>query len=158
MRNRKLRESWEESITSVEDILEFVSPKWIPSPGLTLFCCVHGCWNSYLGRLCYDRFSSSRWFRKFGKTVCSLQPPTHAGSSLADFSTLKTEAIHSSETSVHTRSTRRHILEDGILHSHRSENLKFYIVFCGGVRLSPLGTSATNWVTVPAPDDGRWWM
>jgi hypothetical protein len=30
-------------------------------------------------------------------------------------------------TLVHTRSTRRHIPEDGILHSHRSENLKFYI-------------------------------
>jgi hypothetical protein len=31
------------------------------------------------------------------------------------FSTLKMVAIHSSETSVHTRSTRRHIAEDGIL-------------------------------------------
>jgi hypothetical protein len=38
--------------------------------------------------------------------------PAHAGSSLADFSTPKMEAIHSSETSVHTR---RHIPEDGIL-------------------------------------------
>jgi hypothetical protein len=46
-----------------------------------------------------------------------LQPPAHAGSSLADFSILKMEAIRSSETSVHTRSTRRHILEDGILQS-----------------------------------------
>jgi hypothetical protein len=46
------------------------------------------------------------------------------GSSLADFSTLKMEARLSSETSVHTRSTRRHIPEDGILHSHRCENLK----------------------------------
>jgi hypothetical protein len=35
----------------------------------------------------------------------------------ADFSTLKMEAIRSSETSVHTRSTRRHIPEDGILHN-----------------------------------------
>jgi hypothetical protein len=34
---------------------------------------------------------------------------------LADFSTLKMEAIRSSETSVHTRSTRHHIPEDGIL-------------------------------------------
>jgi hypothetical protein len=48
----------------------------------------------------------------------------HAGSSLADFSTLKMEAIRSSEMSVHTRSTRRHIPEEGILHSHRRENLK----------------------------------
>jgi hypothetical protein len=46
---------------------------------------------------------------------CRLQPPGHASSSLADFSTLKMEAIRSSETSVHTRSTRRHIPEDGIL-------------------------------------------
>jgi hypothetical protein len=53
----------------------------------------------------------------------SLQPPTHAGSKLADFSTLKMGAIRSSETSVHTRSTRRHIPEDGILHSHRRGNL-----------------------------------
>jgi hypothetical protein len=47
-----------------------------------------------------------------------LQPPAHAGSSLADFSTLKMEAIRFSETSAHTRSTRRHIPEDGILHVH----------------------------------------
>jgi hypothetical protein len=53
--------------------------------------------------------------------------PAHAGSSLADFSTLKMEAIRSSETSVHfRRSTRRHIPEDGILHSHHCENLKSY--------------------------------
>jgi hypothetical protein len=45
----------------------------------------------------------------------SLQPPAHANSSFADFSTLKVEAIRSSETSVHTRSTRHHIPEDGIL-------------------------------------------
>jgi hypothetical protein len=48
----------------------------------------------------------------------------HARSSLANFSNLKMEAIHSSETSVHTRSTRRHIPEDGILHSQRCENFK----------------------------------
>jgi hypothetical protein len=35
------------------------------------------------------------------------------------------------ETSVHTRSTRRHIPEDGILHSHRRENLKSYILLNG---------------------------
>jgi hypothetical protein len=57
----------------------------------------------------------------------SLQPPAHAGSSLADFSALKMEAARSSETSVHTRSTWRHIPEDGILHSHRRENLKLML-------------------------------
>jgi hypothetical protein len=31
-----------------------------------------------------------------------------------------------SETSVNKISTRRHIPEDGILHSHRSENLRSY--------------------------------
>jgi hypothetical protein len=37
------------------------------------------------------------------------------------------EAIRSSETLVHTRSTQRYIPEDGILHSHRRENLKSYL-------------------------------
>jgi hypothetical protein len=45
-----------------------------------------------------------------------VYPPAHAGSLLADFSTLKMEAIRSSETSIHTRTTRRHIPENGILH------------------------------------------
>jgi hypothetical protein len=53
--------------------------------------------------------------------------PAHSGSSLADFSTMKMEAIRFSETSVPcTGSTRRHIPEDGILHSHRCENRKSY--------------------------------
>jgi hypothetical protein len=38
-----------------------------------------------------------------------VAPPVHAVSSLAEFSTLKMEAIHSFETSIH-------IPEDGILH------------------------------------------
>jgi hypothetical protein len=54
--------------------------------------------------------------------------PAHAGSSLADFSTMKTEAICPSETSVHTRSTWRHIPEDRIPHSHHCENLKSYTI------------------------------
>jgi hypothetical protein len=36
------------------------------------------------------------------------------------------EAIRSSETSVNNISTRRHIPEDVILHSHRRENLKIF--------------------------------
>jgi hypothetical protein len=36
------------------------------------------------------------------------------------------EALSSSETSVPTRATRRNISEDGLLHSHRRENLKSY--------------------------------
>jgi hypothetical protein len=47
--------------------------------------------------------------------IRSLQPPANGRSSFANFSILKIEAILSSETSVHTRSTRRHTPEDGIL-------------------------------------------
>jgi hypothetical protein len=32
------------------------------------------------------------------------------------------------------------------------------LVTWGKVRLSPLGTLATNWPIVPAPDDRWWWM
>jgi hypothetical protein len=38
--------------------------------------------------------------------------------------TLMMEGIHSFKTLVPTRATRHHIPEDGILHSHRRENLK----------------------------------
>jgi hypothetical protein len=42
-------------------------------------------------------------------------------------STLMMKAIRSSETSVLKRATGHKIPEDGILHSHRRDNLKSYI-------------------------------
>jgi hypothetical protein len=57
----------------------------------------------------------------------SLQPPAYARSPLEDFSTLKMEAINSSETSVNPGSTQRHNPENDILHSHRCEKFKSYI-------------------------------
>jgi hypothetical protein len=44
---------------------------------------------------------------------------------LADFATLMMEAIRSSEKSVHTRSTRRDISEDGILQTDGSPKSTF---------------------------------
>jgi hypothetical protein len=55
-----------------------------------------------------------------------LQPRAHAGSPLVDSSTLKMEAIHSSEASVNARSTQRQIPEDDSVHSHCCESLKSY--------------------------------
>jgi hypothetical protein len=50
---------------------------------------------------------------------------------------LKMEVIHSSETSVHTRSTWRYIPEYSILHGHCCENLKTYKeLTCSVIKIS----------------------
>jgi hypothetical protein len=62
---------------------------------------------------------------KLGSTLAFLVT-AKVSSSLILF-TLMMEAILSPETSVLTRATRYHILEDGIHQSHRRENLKSYV-------------------------------
>jgi hypothetical protein len=63
------------------------------------------------------------------------------GSGLAYYSTLKMEAICSSETSVDSQWTIwRYIPEDGTIHKHRCENLKSYRVLAS-FKLIPWGHS-----------------
>jgi hypothetical protein len=119
-------------------------------------------WDVALCRSCVNRrFGGTRRLhlqgRRIRERVCSVQPPAHAGSSLADYSTLKIETIRSSETSVHTRSTQGHIPQDGILHDsyllgcfHWSHSIKPYISFplfhvSGLYKPTPL----CNWPELP---------
>jgi hypothetical protein len=58
-------------------------------------------------------------------TLCSLLPPAFILLSSSTYSTLKMEAISSSETSADfQRTTRHYIPEDSTLHIHHCENLK----------------------------------
>jgi hypothetical protein len=69
--------------------------------------------------------------------------------------TMMLEAISSSETSVLTRATQRHIPGDGILHSHRRENFKSYIALTGCAlyrrrNVSPMRYELDSYI----PEDG----
>jgi hypothetical protein len=65
--------------------------------------------------------------RVFLRSVSRLLATAIVVPSSPILSAVMMEAIRSSETSVITRFTQRYIPEDGILRSHRRENLKSYI-------------------------------
>jgi hypothetical protein len=87
---------------------------WVMTP-CSLFSC-----NRRFGGI-YRLHLQGRRNNSASKQVCLLAEPVS--------STLKMEAIYSSETSVATQQTIRHIPEDDTLHNHRCENLKSYEVF-----------------------------
>jgi hypothetical protein len=90
--------------------------------------------------------SVSRWLQTEAtveNASACLQPPAHAGSSLADFSSLKMEAMRSFETSVHTN-----------LHGATSRRTAFFIFTA--VKTSNLTKSI--WIPLISQDKIYYWM
>jgi hypothetical protein len=84
----------------------------------------------------------------FLRSVLQLPITANVVTSSPILVTLMMEALRSSEMSVLTRTTPRNIPEDGILHSHRSENLKSYLksmfpVFIPKEQVDPFTTPST---------------
>jgi hypothetical protein len=83
-------------------------------------------WDVAPCRSCVNRRLEERIASIFKVEKSTSEEPAWAGccrlpgSSLTEFSTLKMEAIRSSETSVHTRSTRHHVPKDCILQNQIS--------------------------------------
>jgi hypothetical protein len=69
--------------------------------------------------------------KKFLRSVLRLLVTANFVLSSSNVVTLRIEVRRSSETSVLIRATRRHIREDGILHTRRRENQKSYIALTG---------------------------
>jgi hypothetical protein len=63
-------------------------------------------------------------------------------------STLKIKMTSSSKTSVYTKPARHHIAEDGILHSHRRENLKSYGAISDNVLHVCIGSQFPSWKVI----------
>jgi hypothetical protein len=113
--------SLEEIRDIIQSHLQWLRPSWRmyrtkltwKMPSSEMWRCV-SCINRSFGGTCRHHLQGRRDIRERGKLLDSLLATVWHFSSLT-------------YSSVFTRPTRRHIPEDGILHSHRSEYLKSYI-------------------------------